>query len=210
MQITVDGNANYALTGPVADIVGAVAAAGEALSAQGRSIVRVQIDGRDVKPEQLREAIGNKPVADVKILAISTKETKALIEECLKELGEAAPDLAQLCRELAAVFQGQNPNEGFEPFHKLAEIWAHVKEQEMRCVTALHLQMDDMQLDGRSLGTLTSELNRYLKEAEQALSKGDTVLLGDLLEYELAPRAEQEPKIVALLQRHAGQVSSAR
>ena len=40
-------------------------------------------------------------------------------------------------------------------------------------------------------------------EAAQAVLDGDCILIGDLLEYELAPRAEQEARIVALLQELA-------
>jgi hypothetical protein len=47
------------------------------------------------------------------------------------------------------------------------------------------------------------ELNSFLDEAAQALRDGDTVLLADLLEYELSPRAELEGEIVSLLRRQA-------
>lgn len=209
MQLTVDGNTKFAIEPAPDDVVALVAAVSDALRSGGRSIVRVQIDGRDVYPDQLRHYAG-KSSSGYSAIEIQSQDTKALVNECLRELGEATPDLAQLCRELAAVFQSDSPSEGYDPFTKLAEIWAFVKEREMLCVSALNLQPAELAVEGVPFERFTDELNRFLKEAEQALAKNDTVLLGDLLEYELAPRAEQEPKIVALLQQHAGPVAQAR
>lgn len=47
-------------------------------------------------------------------------------------------------------------------------------------------------------------MNKFLAEAVGALESGDLVLLGDLLEYELAPRAEAEVRITALLRERTG------
>lgn len=43
-------------------------------------------------------------------------------------------------------------------------------------------------VEGRSLGEITSELNGFLQELVDAFSAHDSVLIGDLLEYEIAPR----------------------
>ncbi len=72
---------------------------------------------------------------------------------------------------------------------------------------ALNLQLRDVELHGAKLGAMHEELNGFLQEAAQALLDGDCVLIGDLLEYELAPRAEQEAQIVALLQEQASEPS---
>ena len=45
------------------------------------------------------------------------------------------------------------------------------------------------------------------QDARKALEAEDCVLLGDLLEYELAPRAEAEAEVVALLRSQASQQS---
>jgi len=68
---------------------------------------------------------------------------------------------------------------------------------------ALRLDLDSMSLDGSSLKALHDDLNAQLKEAAEALENGDCILLGDLLEYELAPRAEREERIVGLLRERA-------
>ena len=65
------------------------------------------------------------------------------------------------------------------------------------------LDWDALDVDGSSVKEMHDKLNACLEEAADALTAGDCVLLGDLLEYELAPQAEAEVKIVSLLRDRA-------
>jgi hypothetical protein len=85
---------------------------------------------------------------------------------------------------------------------ELAEIWGHIKSRESLVANALELDLGDLEVDGKTVQSVHTELNQFLQEAEQALKDGDIILLADLLEYELAPRAELEVSIVSLLQAH--------
>jgi hypothetical protein len=125
------------------------------------------------------------------------------VNKCLDELVAILPDLPHACRSLAEVFHSGTPEDGYEPFQELANIWSLIKTREILVVDALHLDLNALEVGGQVVAGLHSELNGFLEEAAQALQDGDCVLLGDLLEYELAPRAELEAEIVAHLQEHA-------
>jgi hypothetical protein len=94
------------------------------------------------------------------------------------------------------------PQEGFDPFVELAEIWGHIKSRESLVANSLELDLGNLEVDGKTVQSVHAVLNQFLEEAEQALKDGDIILLADLLEYELAPRAELEVSIVSLLQAH--------
>lgn len=200
MDVIVDGASNYDLKGDPADVLAAVAAVSDFLRGQGRSILSVKLDGADVQPEDLAERLRDIAPSSVGRLEIGSESTAALIEASLAGLNETLPELPKVCRNLAEVFQGENPESGFEPFVELAGIWAQIKSRESLVANALDLNLADLTVGGKTLQTSHRELNQFLEEAEQALKDGDIILLGDLLEYELAPRAEQEAEIVALLQ----------
>lgn len=200
MDVIVDGAGNYDLKGEPGDLFAAVGAVSEYLRGQGRSILSVKVDGSDIAPEDLAARLKHLSPRDVARLEIGSESTSALVEECLRGLQETLPELPNVCRQMAQVFQGEKPEEGFDPFVELAGIWASVKSREALVANALDLDLDSLQIGGKSLQTAHDELNQFLEEAEQALKDGDTILLGDLLEYELAPRAEREAEIVALLQ----------
>ncbi|MCC6490072.1 MAG: hypothetical protein IT364_21475, partial [Candidatus Hydrogenedentes bacterium] len=93
--------------------------------------------------------------------------------------------------------------DGYEPFQRLADIWAEIKSREIMIVNALGLTFAELTLNGKNVAEIHNELNSFLLEAAGALESGDLVLLGDLLEYELAPRAEIESRIVTLLQERS-------
>lgn len=202
MDVIVDGASNYSLQGTPEDVFGAVSAVSEFLRGQQRSVLSVKVDGVEVSPETIAERLKGKPLAEVKRLEIGSESTTALVEECLAGLQEFLPELPQVCRNLAEVFQSEKPDEGFDPFVELAEIWGHIKSRESLVANALELDLGGLEVDGKTVESIHTELNQFLQEAEQALKDGDIILLADLLEYELAPRAELEVSIVSLLQAH--------
>jgi hypothetical protein len=199
MDVVIDGARGYTFDEEPADVFEAVARIVGALQHKGRALLAVTADGKDIAPDCLREALVGKPLAAVGTLEIRSGEVAALVAESLAELEATAPDLPQACRELARVFQGTDPEQGYEPFQRLAELWGHVKARQKLVATALTVHLDDLQVDGKTFLSLHDDLNEMLEEAARALECSDLILLGDLLEYELAPRAETEMKIVARL-----------
>ena len=200
MDVILDGAGNYDLQGNPEDVLSAVGAVSEYLRREGRSILSVVVDGNEVAPEALTKTLKDVPSSSIERLEIGSELISKLVEDCLKGLGENLPELPSICRSLAAVFQGDHPEEGFEPFVQVAALWSHIKSREAMVTNALEIDIDTLTIDGKTIAAIHNELNEFLEEAAQALKDGDTILLGDLLEYELAPRAEQELEIVALLQ----------
>ncbi|MBI1320406.1 MAG: hypothetical protein GC168_15885 [Candidatus Hydrogenedens sp.] len=203
MDVIVDGAGGFKLEGEPETVLAVVDAVLSYLRDRGRAMVGLVIDGDDVDPETLTVRFAEAPVDSVNSLAVTSRSVEELVNESLNELEKALPELPVACRQLAQVFQGESPEEGFEPFHRLAKIWEHVKAKQQALANILAVDLKSLEFDGRSLPAHLDELNGFLQEAVQALQDGDTVLLGDLLEYELAPRAEFEARIVDALRQAA-------
>jgi len=203
MDVIVDGNRDFILQGEPEDVLSVVAAVSEFLQKKGRAILVLKADGQNIAPGTLLDSFKDKPLADVGTLEVESANVAELVEGSLKDLSDTLPELPKACHELAAVFQGNAPEEGFEPFQRLAEIWANVKSREILVANALNLKLDELLVDGENVAALHEALNLYLTEAAVALESRDLVLLGDLLEYELAPRAEVETQIVSLLRERS-------
>jgi hypothetical protein len=200
MEVIIDGERNFRFQGEPADVMAALRAINDFLHAGGRAMLSLKVDGREVRPDGMVDDLSSIPVDEVSTLEIASESTAVLADECLQELRQSAGELSSLCHDLAAVFHSESPEDGFAPFHQLADIWATIKTRQVMVVNALGLNLEAILIEGASLAQIHAELNEYLKEAVQALENGDCILLGDLLEYELAPRAEQEPGIVACLE----------
>jgi len=186
-----------------ADVLGALAEVSDSLRAQGRAILSVRVDGETVPPDQAAARLGGKPPAEVGVLELTSGAISELVDDCLKELEELLPDLPKVCHSLAEEFQSEQPESGYEPFYRFAEIWQTIKERELMVARALDLDLGTLTPQGTPIAQMHRELNEFLDEAAQALKTGDCVVLGDLLEYELAPRAEAEIAVVALLRAAA-------
>ena len=199
MEVIIDGRKGFQFKEEPQDVLAAVAKVSDVLRAQGRAVLSLMVDGRSVSPEGMMAQLENKPLSDVQTIAISTEAIHTLVNNCLAELERALPELPEVCHRLAEVFQSERPESGYEPFEQLAAIWKTIKEREIQIFNALDVDLSSIEVDGEPISRIHQELNQYIDEAAEALKAGDCVLLGDLLEYELAPRAETEAAIVALL-----------
>ncbi|GMW03463.1 MAG: hypothetical protein AMXMBFR84_45970 [Candidatus Hydrogenedentota bacterium] len=197
MDLIVDGNRVDVTGDAAAGVKSVLEGLTKFLRTQGRAVVAVSIDGKSLNPSALAEHID--VPGEVKVLQVSSASIAEMADNTLNELHEALTSLPAACRDLAAVFQGASPEDGFDPFANLASIWGDIKKRENTVIGVLDLSLDTLTLQGSTLASLHNKLNEQLCEAEQALKANDFVLLGDLLEYELAPRAEQETAIVDLL-----------
>ncbi len=200
MDVIIDGSGDFDLRGEPEDLLVVVAMVNDHLRERGRSLVRLEVDGEVILPDTLTEKLAGKAPAEVGVIRCESEEIASLVNNCLSELRTALPELPVVCRHLAEVFQGESPEEGYDSFRELVEIWLHVKRREKLICDALDMDADALEVEGRKASVLYQELNGFLEEAAQALQDGDTVLLGDLLEYELAPRAELEAAIVDEIQ----------
>jgi len=199
MEVIVDGKKGFQFQEQPEDVLAALAGVSDAQRSQGRAILSVRIDGQPVSPENIVTMLQNKPLSEVQVLAVSTEVIGTLVNNCLSELEQALPELPDICHRLRDVFHGECPESGYEPFQQLAAIWQAIKEREIQIFSALDIDLDAFEVHGEPISRIHAELNEYIEEAAGALKAGDCVLLGDLLEYELAPRAETEAAIVALL-----------
>jgi hypothetical protein len=204
VELFIDKKPSNQYAAGAADVMSALMAASEDLRQQGRVILSVRMDGVALSPDTMLETLKDKPTAEAGVVDIVSDDITHVVCETLDELEAVLPDLPEACHSLAEVFQGQDPAAGYEPFDRLATIWKTVKEREMQVVNALNIDTSAFLVSGAPLVRMHGELNTFLAEAAEALKNEDCILLGDLLEYELAPKAEAELEIVRALRKAAG------
>jgi len=208
MDVIVDGQAGFAFQGQPADALAAVGAISDYLRSQRRGIVVLRVDGTAIQPGEMEAALSGKSLDSLSRLEVESESLTGLVKASLSELEQSLPDLAAACHNLAEVFQSSTPEAGLEPFNQLARIWQNVKMREQQVCSALELDIAAVDLGGKTVAQHHEELNTYLEEAVDALRRQDMVALGDVLEYELAPRAEGELQIVELLRARANALPS--
>jgi nucleoid DNA-binding protein len=201
MDVTVDGEKEFRLQGEAENVVAALAAIHDYLRARNRALVRLEINGNEIQPGQVEAEYIDTPLDEIESITAESASIPDMVHTCLTELEETVPALPGVCSALAEIFHGEAPEEGFEPFQELAAIWSAIKQRQQLIATAAEIDLNRLETGGETFEAMHKELNTFLEECIEALEAGDNILLGDLLEYELAPRAERETEIVALLRK---------
>ncbi len=208
MEVLIDGVKGFDFTTSPDTLQSALNEIMNYLHTQQLAMVKLKVNEQEVYPGRSLESIQEMSVSNIRTLEISTYPVQHLIEESIADLELYSPELSELCRGIAQVFQSENPDEGFDPFQKLSAIWSEIKKREAIIVNVLspHLIQENPTI--QMIKEHHDELNRVLEEAYKSLENKDCIGLGDLLEYELAPHAEKEPEIVNQLKQLVSQYIS--
>lgn len=177
----------------------------------GQVITRIVLDGEEVDDEA-EESFAAKPLGEIDIVEFYSARTVDLAQEGLSDATALLPSLAEDLPAVAAELRGGNLADGLGMFGKCVEIVSWF----VSLVTAVDIifrradpsfrlspsgarTADDLSPEaelaefggggGAELRTFASveNLRQKLLDIEQAQEQNDTLLLADLIEYELLP-----------------------
>ena len=199
MRIIVDGDADFKGTADSTNVGAALTQVTNYLHGKRRAILAVIINGQNVSPDDIPTIFENVPTEEIQTVEVQSESIVALARESLDEIQEVLPELPVACHSLAEVLKDDATNETKEHFRQLLEIWNTIKQREQLILDSLEISEHELALKERTLSEWKGELEQYMVEARHAFEEGDFATLSDLLEYELAPRAEFETEIVEFL-----------
>ena len=127
----------------------------------------------------------------------SPQVLSALFEERLRELADPAGEMSRtaqlvddICVRLAEfpldIQTGKDARAA-----ETVNIFSGLAEKVFRIFHTLKIEgfpVTEIKIDTMSINDYITEFNKALKELQEAYEKRDTVLIGDLAEYEMAPR----------------------
>ncbi|MGC8738569.1 MAG: hypothetical protein ACP5UA_07965 [Candidatus Hydrogenedens sp.] len=203
MEVLIDGVKGFQFSNSPDTLQSALNEIMNFLNSQQLAMVKLRVNEQEVYPGRSLESIQEMNISNIRTLEINTYPIYQLVEEGIADLELYSPELSDLCCEIARVFQSENPDEGFDPFQKLSEIWSEIKKREALIINILSSHVTEENPIIRKIKEHHDELNHVLEEAYKSLENNDCIGLGDLLEYELAPLAEKEPEIVGQLKQLA-------
>ncbi len=168
----------------------------------GRCVVGVTIDGREIGTDQLG-TIALRPAEAFDRFEFTTQPTAELIASLTGELETKIEELSKLVHQLATAFQGESETPPVSALAEVVNAWQGVLERLVSAATLLRVDLDALEVPGTGLagehhGRVTDMLGKLVSAVEQE----DLVLVADLLEYEVAPGIERETAVLASL-RHA-------
>jgi hypothetical protein len=151
------------------------------------TITGLKCDGKEIPAENLDELFARDPktIESLELVTISGKDVLSM----MKELGSRFALHIPVLQEIPVLLQTGKDLAVMEAINKcstdLHNLYQLIPLLSITGLTA------DPEIDGIALRDYPGELSPILKDLLEALEKKDTILVGDLSEYELAPRIEK-------------------
>jgi hypothetical protein len=149
-----------------------------------RLVVAVYRDGQPVVADQLG-AILDSPIASFDDLALQTQPVAALVRSTLDQaLGMLAEASAARTAAADLLDRGRQP-EAMQQIQKLLEIWRQLQQSLSFSAEALGINLDSLEADGCRFPDLVNTMKATLQDLREAMRNQDSVLIADLLRYEM-------------------------
>lgn len=147
--------------------------------------IKITLNGNAVDAEHFDE-ICKKPVEEAKKIEFITV-SQADIKNMFVQESKDCESLAEKIQELPGKLQAGKDKEA----NALITVLADLIDKFCHTASLSALFPDvygNFKIDGKPLGEFFSDFSQILNDFEGAISSNDTVLMGDLAEYEISPR----------------------
>ena len=168
----------------------------------GMTIVLVKADGREI-PEAELDGFFAADIASIGNLEIETISG----DEILRMAGAAAADFARLSADLQDIpllLQTGRGHDAMDTIARLSES-LQVLARLLPLLSLASLPAEALQIDGLNPGEYLASVFPFVEEITQALESQDTVTIGDISEYEIAPRIEELSAFLSAIATHTSQ-----
>ncbi|MCR5387235.1 MAG: hypothetical protein K6E69_08955 [Treponema sp.] len=158
--------------------------------------IGITVDGKNIGAEEFDKAI-EMPLKDdtkIEVSVISESAVSASFAQSSKEM----TDLIELLKNIPVEMQSGKDTQAKQSIIKLSDV------MNAFCSTVTWSSLfpekfGSIMIDGKNLSDFLSDLSPILKDFSDALENSDSVLLGDLSEYEICPRLESLSKAIGEL-----------
>ncbi|MBI4574727.1 MAG: hypothetical protein HY722_00520 [Planctomycetes bacterium] len=201
MEILINGNPELVSADPGTPVVRIVEQLRRWLRDQGLVVSQAELDGGAVDLERL-DGLGGSLVDAYRRLTITAAAPERLALEVIRGLVEMLARLADNMRQAARMVQEGRVAQGLERFRGGIEGWSVLQDSLARVGRLLGLDLGGFQGPSGPLGARMAHLGGILARTQEAIQHADAVAMGDLLEYELVPLAEEWSKTLGFLHDH--------
>jgi hypothetical protein len=156
------------------------------LAASQDVVTDVRLDGVD-EPAFRDPGLSAQPMSTFSLVEVETGEPQVLARRCLGEAASAVGELRLATRDTADGFRLANVEEAQEGLHHVSEGLVMVLRIVAAAGLALRRELDSVDGDGRSIGTLSNDLDAIVQVLLEAQRNEDWIQVADILEYDLNP-----------------------
>jgi hypothetical protein len=162
----------------------------------GMTVTGIKADGRDIPADELDAFFALEPEAieSIELSTISGSDVRAMLGNLGARFTEYCPALI----EIPVLLQTGKDLRVMEIINACSSDLRNLY-QILPLLAIAGIPGNGPDIDGTALGQYPSVLSPVLRDLLDALEKKDTILVGDLSEYELAPKIEKLGTVLATL-----------
>ncbi|MDX9703228.1 MAG: hypothetical protein RBU23_09310 [Candidatus Auribacterota bacterium] len=166
------------------------------LRRQGSSkmVVDVRVDGEEVFQSQ--NDMSTISLDGVLTVEITTDNVLSTATKGLTAIKKQLPQLADSMSSIAGLLQEGRREEALETFSRVCNDWRKIIQFFDSLATVFQLDYNNIKVNDKTFEAINIELLKLLTDTKTAISNDDLVMLSDLVEYELAPKMNEEVQIV--------------
>lgn len=153
------------------------------------TITSIAVDGEIVSPANL-DVLFNKSPDDISTIELKTMNGDDIID-VLHRIGERMAAQVTALTEIPVLLQTGDDPRVLEIIHGFAQDFESLCQSLPLVKTITDKDISTAQIDGIPLEQYPAELTPLLGELVEAMKSNDTVLIGDISEYELAPKVKE-------------------
>ena len=182
----------------LADFLGEDIGAQQSISCQLKTrLTALHTDGRSLAAEETEPLLNMLTALDI-ILKERIAELANPYGELQKTVNAMKSSIEEI-NNISVLLQTGKDREALSSIIKFSEL----SQKVLRIYSVLSnsglLDVESIDIDGMKFSDFYNELNSILTELLEAFTANDSVLIGDLLEYEIAPRSESLIKALELI-----------
>lgn len=188
MDLFINGNKIDFVTEGEKTVGEALGSIESACEKEGMTITGIRADGKDIPAGALDDLFAEaiESVGTIELSTICGTDVKNLI----RELGGKFTDNATLLRDIPVQLQTGKDLTVMETINSFSTNLQDLYRL-IPLLSITGLPPNEPVIDGIALGAYPAELTPLLSDLLDGLKNHDTILVGDLSEYELAPRIER-------------------
>lgn len=149
-----------------------------------RLVVSLAVDGRELLDQELSDRLG-RSVEGIRQVDLTSADRWQLAADVLREVAGRINDAGQQQSVVAELLRAGNVAEGLDQFGKSLEAWQTCHKAIAQCGGLLGQDLTALDCEGRTVREHLADLAEKLRELRGAFEARDTVLLVDLVQYEL-------------------------
>lgn len=152
------------------------------LAEDKRVVVEVSIDGQTLGEGQISESV-SEPIGEREV-RLTSADPRDLAVETLDQVRGRLNEASQAQAEAAELFQQDKTVDALNRVGKSIEAWLQVQQAVLHSAVLLHINLDEVMVDGEPAHVLTTASLEQLQDIKTFIQANDTVSLADALAYE--------------------------